>query len=133
VEIISPNEGDGIAWGEKLARYHELGTKELVRFDPDAPEGSRLRVWDRVSDDWLEREVTGDRTPCLTLGLGWTVCPVGGEPVGLRLVDDDGRLVENREEAEARGRAEEARGRAEAEERVRELEAELARRSPGSR
>src|SRR5271166_975229 len=23
VEIISPNEGDGIAWDEKIARYHE--------------------------------------------------------------------------------------------------------------
>ena len=30
VEIISPNEGDGIAWEEKLVRYHELGVKELT-------------------------------------------------------------------------------------------------------
>src|SRR5580692_9728038 len=29
VEIISPNEGDGIAWDVKLARYGELGVEEL--------------------------------------------------------------------------------------------------------
>src|SRR5262249_23617103 len=34
VEIISPNEGDGVLWEDKLSRYHELGVKELVRFDP---------------------------------------------------------------------------------------------------
>jgi hypothetical protein len=43
-------------------------------------------------------------------------------PPGLRLVDDGGRLLETREEVEARKRAE-------AEAWVRELEAELARRS----
>src|SRR6516164_8425848 len=30
LEIISPNEGDGVEWDEKLRRYHELGVKELV-------------------------------------------------------------------------------------------------------
>ena len=44
VEIVSPNEGDGVTWDDKLARYHELGVRELVRFDPDAPDGRRLRV-----------------------------------------------------------------------------------------
>ncbi len=39
IEIISPNEGDGVAWEEKLARYHELGVRELVRFDPEEHEG----------------------------------------------------------------------------------------------
>jgi hypothetical protein len=138
VEIISPNEGDGVAWEEKLARYHELGVKELVRFDPEAAPGSRLRAWDRVREDLVERQIGGDRTPCLTLGLAWTICSVAGEPIGLRLADDEGRLLETREEAEARGRAEaEQRARAEttaretAEARVRELEAELARRSGG--
>jgi hypothetical protein len=143
LEIASYNEGDGMPWEEKLSRYHELGVKELVRFDPEAEVGARLRIWDRVRDDLVERQIGADRTPCLTLGLAWTVCPVDGEPVGLRLVDDAGRWLETREEAqargraeeargraeEARGRAEEARGRAEAEARVRELEAELARRS----
>jgi Uma2 family endonuclease len=122
VEIISPNEGDGVAWDEKLARYHELGVPELVRFDPELPEGQRLRVWDRVREDLVERRVDGDRTPCLALGLHWNVCPVEGQPAGLRLIDDAGGLLEAPEEAEARGRAA-------AEARVRELEAELARRS----
>jgi hypothetical protein len=34
-----------------MSAYHELGVKELVRFDADAPEGARLRVWDRVDGD----------------------------------------------------------------------------------
>jgi Uma2 family endonuclease len=146
VEIISPNEGDGVAWDEKLTRYHELGVKELLRFDPEEPEGQRLRAWDRVREDLVERQIVGERTPCLTLGLIWSVRPVETEPVGLRLVDAEGSLLEVPEEREARGRAEEARGRAEeargraeeaqaraaAEARIRELEAELSRRSSGS-
>jgi hypothetical protein len=132
VEIISPNEGDGIEWDEKLARYHELGVKELVRFDPEGTAGSRLRVWDRVRNDLVERQIgDSERTPCLTLGLAWAICPVAEVPVGLRLADDEGQLLETREEKEARTRAEaDERARA-AEARVRELEAELARRSSG--
>jgi Uma2 family endonuclease len=141
VEIVSPTEGDGLTWDEKLARYHQLGVSELVRFDPEAPEGQRLRVWDRVEGDLVERQIGDDRTPCLALGLAWTVrripAPNGeGEHLGLRLVDDAGRLLEAPEEAEARkrveaeagraeadaGRAEADAGRAAAEARVRELE-----------
>jgi Uma2 family endonuclease len=117
VEIISPNEGDGVAWEEKLARYHELGVNELVRFDPEEPEGRRLRAWDRVEGDLVERVIANDRTPCLSLGLAWTVRTIAarsGDVVGLRLVDDEGRLLETREEK--------------AEARVRELEEELRRR-----
>jgi Uma2 family endonuclease len=131
VEIISPNEGDGTTWDEKFARYHELGAKELVRFDPEERPGRRLRVWDRVQEDLVERVIADERTPCLTLGLAWTVRMIitpAGELVGLRLVDDEGRLLETREEkAEARARTE-AEARAAAEARVRELEEELRRR-----
>ena len=131
LEIVSPNEGDGVAWEEKLTRYHELGVKELVRFDPDAPEGKRLRVWDRVREDLVERLVVGDRTPCDTLGLSWSVLPVESESVGLRLVDVDGDVLQVREEAaEARAEAE-AKARAAAEARIRTLEAELGKRSSG--
>jgi Uma2 family endonuclease len=129
IEIISPNEDDGIAWDEKLARYHEVGVRELVRFDPEEPEGRRLRVWDRVREDLVERMIADDRTPCLTLGGAWVVRMIpstSGDLVGLRLVDDDGRLVETREESEA------ARAAA-AEARVQELEAELRRRGGGAR
>ena len=113
VEIISPNEGDGMAWDEKLARYHELGVRELVRFDPEAPAGQRLRAWDRVHEDLVERRIEGERTPCMTLGLEWTVAAGGGDPGALRLADDAGRVLPSPEEA--------------AEARVRELEEELAR------
>jgi Uma2 family endonuclease len=120
IEIVSPNEGDGIAWDEKLAHYHEVGVDELVRFDPEEPEGHRLRAWDRVEDDLVERVVADDRTPCLTLGLALSVHSVEGVP-GLRLVDDEGRLLPTREEAaEARYSSAAAR--------VRELEEELRRR-----
>jgi Uma2 family endonuclease len=61
VEIVSPNEGDGVPWTDKLASYHELGVKELVRFDPEAREGERLRVWDRVQGDLIERAAGRDR------------------------------------------------------------------------
>jgi Uma2 family endonuclease len=138
VEILSPNEGDGTSWEEKLERYHELGVKELVRFDPDAPEGQRLRVWDRVRDDLVERQIGADRTPCLTLGLNWIVTPVGAEPVGLRLTDDGGALLELPEEAaERREEAAERREEAaelrakNAEARVRELEEQLRRAQSG--
>jgi Uma2 family endonuclease len=130
VEIVS--DSDRRTWTEKLADYREVGIKEVVRFDPAAPEGRRLRVWDRVREDLVERVIGEDRTPCLVLGLNWIVCPVEDEPIGLRLIDDEGRFLEVPEEAEARARAEEARARAEearareaAEARVRELEEKL--------
>jgi Uma2 family endonuclease len=118
VEVISPNEGDGIEWDEKLARYGEIGVEELVRYDPEEVAGKRLRAWDRVDGDLVERVVTGDTTPCLTLGLDWVVHPVEAIPVGLRLRDREGKLVPTREEA-AQAREEAAQAR------IRELEAEL--------
>jgi hypothetical protein len=137
VEIVSPNEGDGIAWDEKLARYHQLGVRELVRFDPEAPEGQRLRVWDRVNGDLVERRRDGDdHSRRITLGLVWTVRAIlgpngAGELTGLRLVDSEGRLLEMPEEAEGRARAEaETRAQA-AEARARELEEQLRRATGG--
>ena len=109
-----------------------------MRFDPERPEGKRLRVWDRVREDLVERQIGGDRTPCLTLGLNWVVCPVQDEPVGLRLIDDSGRFLEVPEEAAERARAAEASARTEAEtradlaeSRVRELEEQLRRAQGG--
>jgi hypothetical protein len=110
VEVMSPSDSDGHEWEEKLARYGELGVMELVRFDPEAVEGARLRVWDRLDEDLVEREVVADSTPCVVLGWTWFVCEVDGAPVGLRLKDAEGAIVPTREEA-----------------RVRELEAEVAR------
>jgi Uma2 family endonuclease len=121
IEIISPNEGDGMAWDEKVARYAELGVEELLRFDPEEAPGRRLRAWDRIEGDFVERTVAGDDTPCVTLALHWVVCPVSGLPVGVRLADDEGTVLATREEA-----LDAARMAAEA--RVEELEEELRRR-----
>ena len=147
VEVVS--DSDRRNWNEKLACYRAIGVKELVRFDPAAAEGGRIRVWDRVREDLVERQIADDRTPCLTLGLNWVVWPVEDEPVGLRLIDDEGRLLEVAEEAAERARAAEAKARAleatarsaaearadseararlAAEERVRELEERLRQR-----
>ena len=96
----------------KLAEYHELGVRELVVFDPEAEEGARVRIWDRVDDDLVERVVHGDTGPSLVLGGAWCVAPSSVDPVSLRLVDDAGNLLLT--EAEA------------AQAKVRELEARLA-------
>ena len=135
VEIVSIHEGDGVQWEEKLVRYHELGVKELVRFDPNKPTGTQLRVWDRLADDLVERRVEGDTTPCLTLRSRWVVRSVEDVPAALRLVDSRGELVlDAREAAVKRAETEElakrvAEGRAlAAEARVCELEAALARK-----
>jgi Uma2 family endonuclease len=79
VEILS----DSDEWSEKLDRYHELGVRELVSFDPTS---AQLRVWDRIDDDLVERVVEGV-TPCLTLELFWVVAALGGDRA-LRLARD---------------------------------------------
>ena len=151
-EVLSPSDTpERWPFEEKLRRYRALGVRELVTFHVDAAEGERLRVWDRLEHDLVERVVTGDRTPCVTLGLTLLVGPVDEYPVGLRLARDaEGRdlvLTEaegRRAEAEAReveaagraaeaaGRAAEAAGRLRAEERVAALEKELAARGRSS-
>ncbi len=114
VEIASPNERP---WCDKLADYHDAGFVEVVRFDFDAPEGARLRVWDRLEGDLVERVVERDRTPCTVLGGAWVVAPIPDYAVALRLEDASGVLWPSAEEVALR-----------AELRVAELEAELARR-----
>ena len=127
VELVSPNDGDGLAWDEKLARYAELGVAELLRFDPEAREGERMRAWDRIDEDLVERQVDGDSTPCVTLGWMWVVRPVEGVDAGLRLADANGAIVLTQAET-----ADTTRRDAEA--RVLALEEELRRyRDPTSR
>lgn len=118
-----------------------------------APEGSRLRAWDRVDGKLVPRAVSNECTPCKTLRRWFHVGPLGNEPVALFLADDeagDGRILTNDEarivaeegrrffEAkwiaaeEARRAAEatanaEAEARRAAEARGRELEEELLR------
>jgi hypothetical protein len=115
VEILSENED----WQEKLDRYHELGVRELVSFDPAA---ERLRVWDRVQEDLVERVIGRGATPCTTLRAFFVVAPVDGAPA-LRLARDAAGRDLWLSPAEH-----EARARAAAEKRVAELEKKLRRR-----
>ncbi|CAN5924345.1 hypothetical protein BH11MYX4_BH11MYX4_62670 [soil metagenome] len=132
-EVLSPSDTpERWPFAEKLLRYRALGVRELVTFDVDAPSGQRLRIWDRLEHDLVERVVEGERTPCVTLGLTLLVGPIlvdGGQeyPAALRLAGGpEGDLVLT----EAEGRAAEAAGRQRAEERIAELEKELATRAP---
>jgi Uma2 family endonuclease len=120
VEITSRSDRADPDWEQKLTGYRELGVVELVRFDP--PTG-RLRVWDRLDDDLVERAIEGETSPSLVTGATWVVTDVAGKSA-LRLASDAGgtMLLPTPEEAEAEGR--EA-----AEKRVAELEALLRRNS----
>ena len=77
---------------EKREAYERIGVSEFVVFDLDEAEGHRLRVWDRVEGDFVERVVEGERSPCVTLSralaapIEWLVAPLHQYPTGLRLV-----------------------------------------------
>jgi Uma2 family endonuclease len=139
VEIQSDTDA-GEPWEAKLRKYPKLGVRELVAFDP---ERALLRIWDLIGHDLVEREVSGAAASNVLPGY-WLV--VNDPELGptLRLSHDEAGAAlfptpteaeaqARRAEAEAR-RAEAEAHRAEAdarqiaEARVRELEAELARR-----
>jgi Uma2 family endonuclease len=73
VEIVSESNASEREWQDKLERYQEAGFEEVVRFDPLAAPAERLRVWDRLQGDLVERVVRNDRSPCEALGLWWVV------------------------------------------------------------
>jgi hypothetical protein len=103
VEILSPSDTrEPWTLEDKLERYDALGVRELVVYDADAAHGSHLRAWDRVGDDWIERVVDADTTPCATLGLQWVLAPGDGLLEALRLArDPDGHdLIATPDEAE---------------------------------
>jgi Uma2 family endonuclease len=132
VELVSASDAPEDAWAQKLTRYHRLGVRELVRFNPQLPE-QPLRIWDRVNDNLLERELTGLRSPSLVLPISWVVAPAEGHAIGLRITDgrNSSELVLTRGEAwalESRSRKVELHAREAAEQRIAELEAELRRR-----
>lgn len=149
IEIASRSDLPDEPWEGKLARYHRLGLRELVRFD--ARGAQALRVWDYVDGDLAERKIEpGAAAPCSVLNLWWVVVPheqwgsllrLSHDAAGQHLVKSEleteaaarQREAEARQqEAEARRQEAEARRAAEAdkreaEARVRELEAELQR------
>ncbi|MBL8608392.1 MAG: hypothetical protein JNL38_13795, partial [Myxococcales bacterium] len=122
---------------EKLARYHRIGVPEVIVFDPMAPAGTRLRAWDRIDGDLVERVVEDERAPSVTLGLWFVLAKAADEPeldVTLRLARDPlGRELlptpGERERAEKeRERAEKERAVAEKERAVAEKERAIAER-----
>jgi Uma2 family endonuclease len=132
VAIVSESDASEASWADKLERYQESGLGEIVRFDPAASPGQRLRVWDRVQGDLVERIVERDAAPCVALGLHWVVRERGEHGAMLRLSRDatGSELLptpEEREAEQARLRETEARLRRAAEARVAELEAEIAK------
>lgn len=143
IEVISDHDTRDRPWARKLAAYKRSGVIELVRFDPEDAQNP-LRLWDRLEGDLVEREISKlelERSDLLD--LYWLVEPDADLGRVLRLSRDSSgrdRLLSAEEahhvEAEAR-RIEaqahriEAEARRVAEARVRELEAELARRSKG--
>ena len=126
---------------EKRDAYRDIGVREFVCFDLDAAPGARLRAWDHIDGDFVERVVEAERTPCLTLSVArgasfeWCIAEVATYPVALRLTRD-GILVPTPEEEalsakaqladeSARATASEASAKS-AQARIAELEALLA-------
>jgi hypothetical protein len=89
VEIVSRNDSSEKAWQKKLARYAQCGVREVVRFDPISKRKPRLRIWDRVDGDLVERDVsTASGRRCDALDLYWCVAPDPWLGVMLRLARD---------------------------------------------
>jgi hypothetical protein len=128
VEIVSDSDAPQTPWATKLARYHAVGIQELVRFDPAAPPGERLQLWDRLDGDLLERVVENDIAESRLLGLYWVVCPAIGFDAALRLSKDaeGNELLPTSQEAEAQARQAEAQAR-QAEAQARQVEAQARR------
>lgn len=144
-EIVSRSDASDAAWEAKLERYKKIGVNELVRFDPENAERP-LRIWEGFDGDLVERapEAPGF-SRSQTLGLYLVVVSDALLGPALRLSRDaEGRdLIESIREradreagtrkAEAEARKAEAEARERAEARVRELEAELDKRSAPQR
>ena len=131
IEIVSESDARDRPWARKLAAYQRSGVLELVRFDAEDAE-QPLKLWDRLEGDLVEREISfGELEPSDVLGLFWLVEPSPDLGLMLRLSRDSAGRERLLTEGEAyRVEAEARRVEAEAAEaRIRELEAELARRS----
>lgn len=112
VEIISASDSTDKPWQAKLDRYRKVGLSELIRFDSDDSE-QPLRIWDFVDGDLVERDPSAPSfRVCGVLGAHWVVKSEPELGLTLRLARDPEGLVLYPTP----------------EERVRELEAELARR-----
>lgn len=139
IEILSPSDTkEKLTLREKLRRFHRIGVSEVVVFDVEAKPGARLRAWDLIEGDLVERVVENEATPCLTLDLWFVIAPAREErlsaalrlardPEGAALLPTASERAEAlvREAAEADARA--TRAAAEAEAKIAHLEKELTR------
>jgi Uma2 family endonuclease len=112
IEVVSESDARDQDWEAKLARYRRLGVAELLRFDPNAEERP-LRIWDSLESDLVERGVAEGNAQSRVLPGHWLVVEQPGLGRTLRLSQD------------AHG----ARLYPTPEERMRQLEAELAQRN----
>jgi len=89
IEVISASDERDLAWDDKLQRYRRLGVLELIRFDPEAAEPTRmLRIWDAVEGDLVEREINGSATPSRVLPGHWLIAQDATLGPALRLSRD---------------------------------------------
>ena len=121
IEIVSDHDARDRNWEAKLQHYRQLGVRELVRFDPDAAE-RRVQVWHRVEDDLVEREFATEPVRSNVLPGYWLAVEDARLGPSLRLSHDERGQTLFLTPAEADAQ----RIQADAQ-RIRELEAELAR------
>ena len=119
VEIVSESDERARGWDAKLERYQRLGVTELVRFDSVASE-QPLRIWERVENSLLERELAQPRAASRVLPGFWLAIEQPSMGLALRLSRD--------EQGEQLFPTELEASRADADRRIQELEAELRRR-----
>jgi Uma2 family endonuclease len=121
VEILSRSDHRDRDLDAKLEKYRRLGVRELVFFDSECDPVS-LRIWEAVDGDLVERAVEGLVAPSHCLPASWVVVtdPKLGTHLRLSRDQDGNDLLPTPVEHE----------RLAAEVRIRELEAELQRRSP---
>jgi hypothetical protein len=114
VEILSPSDTkEFLPLTTKMERYRSLGTRELVLFHADGEKGSRLRVFDRIEGDLVERLVENERTPALALSAlrgkaEWCVLPSGELGDALRVICDGVVVPSDAEIVDAASRARDA-------------------------
>lgn len=121
VEIIGDSDSTELAWDAKLESYLELGVTEVVRFDPVAPRDV-LRLWLRTEGDLVERELDDPRlAESAVLDLTWVVVKDPRLGRMLRVASDPRGTLLFPTPVERERQLREA-----AEQRVRELERQLA-------
>ena len=139
VEILSPSDTEEkLTLPEKLARFEAMGVVEVVTFDVDAAVGSRIRAWESVKGDLVERIVENESTYSLVLARWFVVAPylAEGRPAIQRLdaalrlaMDPAGACLVPTPDERDRARVDDERARADAAEfEIVRLRAELAKR-----